>query len=342
MTEGPLLSAQHVVKKFVVHRRGGRPVVAGALDDVSVELWSGRITGVVGESGSGKSTLARILAGFEEPTEGEVLVRGEPRVMTGRGRKGYAAHVQMVFQDPFASLNGQRPVRHNLERALRIHGLARSRRDAEPQVLALLERVRLHPAREFIDKYPHELSGGQRQRVCIARALAVNPQVLLGDEPIAMLDVSMRLDILNLLADLRREGLGMLYITHDLASARYLCDDLNVMYAGRIVESGPAESVIADPQHPYTRLLLDASPDPARARGAADEAAWAAPVGTGEPVSLIEPPPGCRFHPRCPRATAECRTTPPPLAEHEGWSVACVHPLERSGAPAPAPAERRA
>jgi peptide/nickel transport system ATP-binding protein len=326
------LVAENVDKDFVVHQGGGRTAVAQVLRDTSITLQSGRITGVVGESGSGKSTLARILAGFDSATSGRLLLDGQEVKITGRrSRKRFGAQVQMIFQDPFAALNNQRPVRHNLERALRIHGLATSRKDAEPKIIELLERVRLFPGAEFIDKLPHELSGGQRQRVSIARALAVNPIVLLGDEPISMLDVSMRLDVLNLLDDLRTEGLAMLYITHDLASARYLCDDLAVMYGGRLVEFGPADDVISNPSHPYTRLLVHASPDPARAIAAEQDVAWSR--GSGEPPSPLKPPEGCPYHPRCPLATAICATRPPRVqVSHEHWSD-CWHVDELQGSP---------
>ena len=330
------LVAKDLVKDFVVHRGGGQTAVAQVLQDVSITLQSGRIMGVVGESGSGKSTLARILAGFEQPTSGTLLLDGEAVKVAGRAdRRRYGSGVQMVFQDPFAALNGQKPVRHNLERALRIHGLAKSRKDAEPKIIELLERVRLFPGSQFIDKYPHELSGGQRQRVCIARALAVSPWVLLGDEPISMLDVSMRLDVLNLLDELRSDGFAMLYITHDLASARYICDDLAVMYAGRIVEAGPAADVIANPTHPYTRLLVSSSPDPARVRSAEEKGVdWIR--GAGEPPSPLNPPKGCRFHPRCPLATEECLTLPPRVYVTEDHWADCWHVDQVELLPTPA------
>ena len=222
-----------------------------------------------------------------------------------------------MLQDPFASLNPVHGLRYILGRPLKIHGTAdgRSRDDA---IKALLERVSLTPSDQFIEKMPHELSGGQRQRVAIARALAVRPKVLLADEPVSMLDVSIRLGVLNLLADLRdREQLAILYVTHDLASARYLADTITVMYAGRVVETGPAVAVADSPQHPYTQLLLSAVPDPDR-----DGAPRLA--GAGSPPSLIHPPAGCRFHPRCPFAMAKCRVdTPPALPVGDSHTSAC-------------------
>jgi peptide/nickel transport system ATP-binding protein len=241
----------------------------------------------------------------------------------------------MVLQDPFASLNPVHDVRYHLARPLKVHGLGTAG-SLDESLAGLLERVALTPPERFLRKYPHELSGGQRQRVAIARALAVRPRVLLADEPVSMLDVSIRLGILNLLAGLREnEGMTILYITHDIASARYLADEIAVMYAGRLVESAPAISVTDQPAHPYTQLLLSAAPDPDRPE----------PVqlsGRGSVPSLLTPPPGCRFHPRCPHAMAICSQLPPPPAEAApGHVSACwLHAPERP-AEAAGPPERR-
>jgi peptide/nickel transport system ATP-binding protein len=302
----PVLEARAVTKDFELHGRGNHGKVVHALDAADLVLGRGRIAALVGESGSGKTTLARLMALAYRPTEGEILLDGEPVVATGgAAKRRYHARVQMVLQDPFSSLNELKTIRHIVGRPLRIHGHARSRAEVEAGVLALLERVNLTPAEDYIDKLPHELSGGQRQRVSIARALGVRPTVLLGDEPISMLDVSIRIDVLNLLATLRdTEGLAILYITHDIASARYFADEINVMYAGQLVESGPAEAVSQHHKHPYTGLLLDCSPDPDRVE---DDGARAFETeDLGEPPSLIDPPPGCRFHQRCPFARPEC------------------------------------
>ncbi|GAB3440486.1 ABC transporter ATP-binding protein [Actinophytocola sediminis] len=303
----PILEARDVTMDFTVRDAFGRTAVVRAVENATLALRPGGIVALVGESGSGKTTLARLLARFHRPTSGEIRLRGEP--VGRRGDRAYHRDVQLIFQDPFGSLNPLHRVRYNLERALRLHHGVRDRAELERRIHTLLERVSLVPAHDFVDKFPHELSGGQRQRVVIARALAVEPAVLLGDEPISMLDVSIRLDMLNLLARLRaEEGLALLYITHDIASARYLCDEIVVMYAGRMVEGGQKEAVLAQPLHPYTRLLIESSPDPDRGRAAlfdgADE--------LGEPPSLIDPPAGCRFHPRCPFAMARCRTKAPP------------------------------
>src|SRR5581483_4598589 len=237
-----------------------------AVEDVSLALYPGQATALVGESGSGKSTVARILARLYEPTRGSLRFRGEEvKLQGGTALRAYRRHVQLVFQDPFSSLNPVHDIRYHLSRPLRIHGHVRNNEQETDQILALLNRVSLTPADQFIQKYPHQLSGGQRQRVAIARALAARPEVLLADEPVSMLDVSIRLDILNLLLRLKdEEQLALLFITHDIASARYFAEDTLVMYAGQTVEGGPSEEIIQRPRHPYTQLLLSAAPDPDR------------------------------------------------------------------------------
>ena len=252
------LEVRGLTKEF-----GRRPPLR-AVDEVSFTLTPGKVTALVGESGSGKSTVARLLSRLYTPSDGSILFRGED-VSRVRGRRAllrYRSEVQMIFQDPFASLNPVKKVQHHLERPLRIHGLA-SRSGVDARVRELLETVGLVPPDEIAQKYPHQLSGGQRQRVAIARALAVEPSVVLADEPISMLDVSIRIGLLNLMADLKRElGIAFLYITHDIASARYVADEVLVMYAGRIVEQGPTDEVLHRPLHAYTRLLLSAVPNP--------------------------------------------------------------------------------
>jgi peptide/nickel transport system ATP-binding protein len=324
------LEAVNVTKHFHLRDSVGHGAVVHAVENVTVKLQPGRIVALVGESGSGKTTLARLLAQFYPVTSGDVRLHGKP-VGGKRAGKDYFRQVQLIFQDPFGSLHPGHRVRYNLERALRIHGHATNRAEARTQAVELLERVSLTPAEEFLDKFPHELSGGQRQRVVIARALAVQPSVLLGDEPISMLDVSIRLDMLNLLARLRdEEGLALLYITHDIASARYLCDDVQVMYAGQMIEAGPKDEVIQRPMHPYTRLLVEASPDPGRESGRTtvfDESAM-----LGEPPNLVNPPAGCRFHPRCPFAMDECRTTFPERTDlgNGHWAHCWMHQKGRT------------
>ena len=322
--EVPALAASHLTKHFAAGRRGA---VVRAVDDVSLALPAGGITAIVGESGCGKSTLARLFARLLTPTSGELLLAGQPIPARRGDRRGYARRVQMVLQDPFASLNPVHDVRYHLARPLRVHRLGGPVTD---EILAgLLERVALTPAEQFLGKYPHELSGGQRQRVAIARALAVRPAVLLADEPVSMLDVSIRLGVLNLLADLRaREGMTILYITHDIASARYLADEIAVMYAGRIIESGPASAITDRPAHPYTQLLLSAAPDPERPEPARL-------TSRGTVPSLTAPPPGCRFHPRCPHAMPVCATAVPPLAVVAPGQVSACWLGQQAGALAP-------
>lgn len=243
----------------VYHVRGAGQMKA--LDDVSFTLTSGQTIGLVGQSGSGKSTIAKILTQLEVPTSGEVRLDGQPIPRRGKGLRDYRQQLRMVFQDPFASLNPYHSIRHHVERPLRLDSVV-PKREVEDEVRRLLERVRLDPD-AVIDRRPHELSGGQRQRVAIARALASRPRLLVADEPVSMLDVSIRMGVLNLLADLQREeGLGVLYITHDLATARHFSDEILVLNQGRVVESGTADDVILRPQNPYTQELRAASPDP--------------------------------------------------------------------------------
>ena len=299
----------------------GRSSFVHAVDDVTFSLRPGTITALVGESGSGKSTVAWLLARLYKPTSGLVLFEGKD--VAGTKRRSdvlhYRSEVQMIFQDPFDSLNPVKTVRSHIERPLKIHG-SFSGRGIELRVLELLETVGLVPPEKYAEKYPHELSGGQRQRVAIARALAANPSVLIADEPTSMLDVSIRVGILNLMRDLQRDlNFAVLLITHDLASARYVADTVLVMYAGQIVEQGPAEQVLQSPLHPYTRLLLASVPDPDR--------------GVREPMvareshasAAIDPVEGCRFAERCPLRIAACSQTTPELVAARPWQSARCH-----------------
>jgi peptide/nickel transport system ATP-binding protein len=302
--DAPILEARHLRKYFPVRQNNpfGQRQAVHAVEDTSLALYPGRALALVGESGSGKTTVARMLARLYAPTSGEIRFEGQP--ITGETRSDllyYRRHVQMVFQDPFASLNGIHSVRYHLRRPLQLYGHARSEAEETAQILELLNTVSLNPAEQFIQKHPHELSGGQRQRVAIARALAVRPQVILADEPVSMLDVSIRLDVLNLMLDLKeRERLAFLFITHDIASARYFAEETLVMYAGQSVEGGPSDEVIQRPKHPYTQLLISAAPDP-------DNTEMQPLPARGEIPSLLKPPTGCRFHPRCPHAMPVCR-----------------------------------
>jgi peptide/nickel transport system ATP-binding protein len=253
----PVIALDNVSKVF-----GTDDARVHAARSLSFALHSGRTLALVGESGSGKTTAARLIMREYRPDEGRLLFRGTP--VEGGSLEAYRRAVQMVFQDPFSSLNPAHTIRYHLERPLRLHQPDLRGAERRAAITELLARVKLDPA-AIAPKYPHELSGGQRQRISIARALAVNPEAIIADEPTSMLDVSVRLGILNLLNDMKRQlGLAVLYITHDIATARYVAEDIMVMYAGQIVEWGETESVLGNPQHPYTRLLLSAVPDPDR------------------------------------------------------------------------------
>jgi peptide/nickel transport system ATP-binding protein len=300
--------------------RLGRDHVLHAVRDVSIGLYRGAVVALVGESGSGKSTVARLLAGQEHPSAGTIWLDDQPVHLSGRRAfRRYKSEVQMVFQDPFASLNPAHTVRYHLERPLRLHRGSQPRQAVGQQASALLEQVRLSPADKYLAKYPHELSGGQRQRVAFARALAAEPRVLLADEPVSMLDVSIRLEMLSLLDDLRtRFELAMLYITHDIASARYFADEVLVMYAGQIVERGPAEAVTQQPAHPYTQLLVSSAPDPDNLGGALREVAKRQQQGGNGSANGSSSPPAdgaCSFSNRCPFADDRCRAEAPPLLQ---------------------------
>ncbi|AVL96618.1 MULTISPECIES: ABC transporter ATP-binding protein [Microbacterium] len=259
---GGTLEARNLVKDFHL-RSGFRTSVLHAVKDVSFTLEAGRTTALVGESGSGKSTIARMLMKLETPTSGSILLDGEESGTRGSALERYRSDVQMVFQDPFASLNPFHTIVHHLERPIRLHHPKLDSREVRARAIELLERVRLTPGESFAERRPHELSGGQRQRVAIARALAPGARFIVADEPVSMLDVSIRLGVLNLLAELQREeNLGVLYITHDLATARHFSDDIMVLFQGDVVERGTADEVILNPQHEYTRTLLAAAPEP--------------------------------------------------------------------------------
>jgi peptide/nickel transport system ATP-binding protein len=317
----PLLRVDGLCKRFPADGMGKREL--RAVEDFSIELGRGEVLALVGESGSGKTTATRMIARLVEPTAGSVLLDGAD-VLAPRGRAAQLAfrrRVQYIFQDPFASLNPVHTIGHHLERPLLLHGLAEGGKGLDERVRELLEAVELRPAAEIAARYPHQLSGGQRQRVSIARALAVMPDLILADEPISMLDVSIRMGVLNLINSLKAErGIAFVYITHDLASARYVSDTIAVMYAGRLVEGGPGEEVLRSPAHPYTRLLLSAVPDPrAGLRTGAEE------LPRGDLPSLIDPPPGCLFAARCREARAACRSAQPARAELGGGHWAACH-----------------
>jgi peptide/nickel transport system ATP-binding protein len=322
----PLLRTDGLTKHF---RIGGglQRKSLHAVDDVSLEIGDREIVALAGESGSGKSTIARLLARIYQPTSGEIYFQGKPlsRVRSRPDELRYRSDVPMVFQDPFGSINPVFRVSHGVLRSLKLHRPELSAAERAAEARRVFEIVGLSPAAEVLNRYPHELSGGQRQRVGFAQALAMRPKLILADEPVSMLDVSIRIGLLNLMKQLRdSQGVSILYITHDIASARYVADRLIVMYAGQIAESGPVEDVLAAPRHPYTQLLLSAVPDP-KAELTLDAA------DRGEPPRVINPLPGCRFRFRCPLAMTDCHNQTPKLLElSPGHDVACL--VAQSGA----------
>jgi peptide/nickel transport system ATP-binding protein len=319
MTVSPL-EVRHLEKRFSLGGVARRSHVH-AVDDVSFELRPGTVTALVGESGSGKSTVARLLARLQDPTGGSVVFEGGDAARLRRREDvlRYRSQVQIIFQDPFGSLNPVKTVRHHLARPLQIHGIV-PRARIDDRIHELLTTVGLVPPDEVAAKYPHELSGGQRQRVAIARALAVEPKVVLADEPTSMLDVSIRIGILNLILKLKEEReIAFLYVTHDLAGARYVADDILVMYAGQIVEQGPIEEVLAEPLHPYTQLLMAAAPDPST--GLHQER-----IELGVSASAaVDPGAGCRFRSRCPLEIPVCAEVTPQLVQARPAQLARCH-----------------
>jgi peptide/nickel transport system ATP-binding protein len=321
-----LVRAEGLRKWFPVRRglgdalRRRPPLFLKAVDGVSFEVKEREVFCLVGESGCGKTTTGRLLLRLEEPTSGAVLFEGKNIFeLEGEELKEFRRKAQIVFQDPYESLNPTMKVVDIVTEPLAIHGLLNRRDDKLEAAAKALEEVALTPPENFLYRYPHELSGGQRQRVAIARAMILKPKFVVADEPVSMLDVSIRAGILKLMLDLREKyGVAYLFITHDLALAKHIGDRIAVMYLGKIVEMGGVEQVIDNPLHPYTKALVAAipSPDPREKIGAI-------PV-IGEIPSPVNPPPGCRFHPRCPYATEECRSREPELVEVEkGHYVAC-------------------
>jgi peptide/nickel transport system ATP-binding protein len=307
-SRGPLvLEAAGLGKDFKL----GRGAVLHAVANVSFGLYQGAVVALVGESGSGKSTVAKLLAGQERRTHGTITLDGKPiDIHGGRAFRRYKREVQYVFQDPFSSLNPVHTVEYTLARPVRLH--QPEVKDVKKAVTALLEQVSLTPANQFIGKYPYELSGGQRQRVSFARALAARPNVLLADEPVSMLDVSIRLEMLALLNDLRtRLNLALLYITHDIASARYFADEVLVMYGGKLVERGPAEDVTQVPAHPYTQLLIASAPDPDNL--GSELKSVNVGTGAGRAGNIGPAATGCPFSNRCPLVVDKCKRDNPAL-----------------------------
>lgn len=300
-----------------------------AVDGVSFNLRRGEVLGVVGESGCGKSTLALTLLGLETPTGGSIIFeRQETVTLNGSAQKEMRRHIQMIFQDPYESLNPMMTIGEIVAEPLTVHKLGGNGDERRRRVLAALEDAGLKPAERFLNRLPHELSGGQRQRVVIASALVLEPTLLLADEPVSMLDVSIRAEVLNLLADLRRDrGISILFITHDLSTIAALADRIAVMYLGRIVEIGPTRPILSDPRHPYTKALLSVAPVP-NPRLRRERI-----ILQGETPDPVNLPSGCRFHPRCPLAVDACRLTDPPyVCVGDDHQAACLL-AEATGSP---------
>ncbi len=291
-----------------------------AVDGVSFFVKKGEILGLAGESGSGKTTTGRLILRLIDPTEGSIEFKGVDLArMTHRQLKKMRRRLQIIFQDPYESLNPRMLVKDIVAEPLRVQKVARTDEEVEERVKQTLREVELVPPEEFMYRFPHELSGGQRQRVAVGRAFILNPELIVADEPVSMLDVSIRAEVLNVMVGLvEKRGASFIYITHDLALARHICDRIAVMYLGKIMELGPTERVIQFPLHPYTQALLQAVPvpDPGVKRAGA--------VISGEIPSPISPPPGCRFHTRCPYAFTRCTKDEPALIEAEpGHWVSC-------------------
>ncbi|TMX47454.1 ABC transporter ATP-binding protein [Vibrio sp. Hep-1b-8] len=316
-----ILSVKNLVKDFPLGQ-SAKSNLMRAVNDVSFELRKGEALAIVGESGSGKSTGARILTRIYDKTDGRVEFKGQElgEYIKQHGELEYARQVQMIFQDPFGSLNPVHTIYHHIARPLMIHN--RAGKEAIPQlVYELLELVGLSPVKETAEKFPHELSGGQRQRVAIARAIAVDPDVILADEPISMLDVSVRLGILNLMSDLKdKHGISFMYITHDIATARYFAEKTAVMYVGHMVEWGNSDNVTQNPQHPYSQLLLSAVPEVGNA-GKRELTAKKGEIPLWRPSSV-----GCPFASRCLKASAVCtQSVPEPTQVGEDHYARCHH-----------------
>ncbi len=322
-----ILDVENLVKHFPIRRGLGQPLQRGpepavkAVDGVSFNIKKGELFGVVGESGCGKTTMGRTILRLLEPTSGRVTFEDiDITSLHSEELKRLRRRMQIIFQDPYESMNPRLDVSRIIAEPLRIQGIVGNAEGARPYIEKALEDVEMTPPEEYLYRYPHELSGGQRQRIAVARALVLDPEFIVADEPVSMLDVSIRGEILNLMLNLSRErGVTFLYITHDLATARHVCDRIAVMYLGKMVEKGPTDSLVKHPLHPYTKALIGAVfvPDPKR-KGFGE-------ILKGEVPSPVDPPSGCRLHPRCPIAKSICKEVEPELVEAEANHMVACH-----------------
>jgi len=310
-------------KGFLQTLLSRRPVCVHAVDGISFKIEAGEVFGLVGESGSGKTTTGRLLLRLIEPTSGKIIFNGEDLAkLPDKELKPLRRRMQMIFQDPYESLNPRMTIKDILSEPLTVQKLANSRAEIDEKVREILEAVELTPPEMFLLRYPHELSGGQRQRVVVARAFILDPEFVVADEPVSMLDVSIRAGILDLMLNLvEKFNASFLYITHDLALARHMCDRIAVMYLGKIVEMGLTEKIVYEPMHPYTDALIKAVPIPD------PKAKRTEVVITGEIPSPISPPTGCRFHTRCPSARETCRKEEPRLIDVGGKHYVACHKI---------------
>jgi oligopeptide/dipeptide ABC transporter ATP-binding protein len=330
MTEAPLLEVENLVTQYPVRRglterlSGQRRLWVHAVDGVSFSLARGEMLALVGESGCGKTSTAQTILRMVNSTSGTIRLNGtDITALSQQQMRRLRRTVQMIYQDPYESLDPRLRVQATVEEPMLVHGIGSSRAERRDLAIRALERAGLAPAEQFLQRYPHELSGGQRQRVTIAAALVLGPALLLADEPVSMLDVSVRAGVLSLLDGLRRDGdMGVLMITHDLSTAAHFADRIAVMYLGRIVEQGPAKDVVRNPQHPYTKALLSVVPKPDPRERSTPQ------ILQGETPNPVSVPGGCRFHPRCPIAVDRCATEDPqlrePAAGKPGQLAACL------------------
>ncbi|HEY2127015.1 MAG TPA: ABC transporter ATP-binding protein [Streptosporangiaceae bacterium] len=326
MTEPPLLEIDNLTTYYPLRPSLTERVArkqrlwVHAVDGVSFTLARGEMLALVGESGCGKTSTAQTILRMVNPTSGTIRLNGTDITTLSQQRlRPLRRKLQMIYQDPYESLDPRFRVEAAIEEPMLVHGIGGSRAERRQLIIAALDRAGLSPAEQYLERYPHELSGGQRQRVTIAAALVLSPDLLLADEPVSMLDVSVRAGVLSLLDGLRRDGnMGILMITHDLSTAAHFADRIAVMYLGRIVEQGPARDVVRNPQHPYTKALLSVVPKPDPRQRSAPQ------ILQGETPDPVDVPTGCRFHPRCPIAVAQCSAEDPPL-RHPGAATDLGH-----------------